>query len=750
MTRVAPAAVVACLLAPPGHTAHAQSPPTRDATVAGVVIAVPGGDPVAHASLTVETTNGGQTVHTDIDGRFVLGKPAAPTAMLRVSRPGFITARVAIGRSARIELIRAAHISGRVINAFGDPMVGAVVFAAEEGGNGARVAQSETDDHGDYRLSGLRGGAFAVGVMTVGIQVPSNPQLRPFYNGGNYTLYYPGLAAGTEAAVLHLPAGDELSGIDFNVPVNPAAAPAFRDRAGLVSDQPEASQPQRTLAGQVIDADGHAVAHPQVLLEPLQSPDPPSVVWGDDDGRFAFPIDSGRSYRLVAAKYGYVQPQPTRLDVARADVTVTVRLNRLGTLTGRVLDDSGDPIEGAVVQCWEQRFDGDALKLVPLGRGYRSNDRGEYRLHSLRSGTYAISALPTDGRTSIAAPGFARTFFPGTTEAAQARLVALDNGAELSGLDVILTRRATARVSGRLLNAAGAGTTTALTLRPRDPTKAVDSFNAEISPDGSFVFPSVAPGHYVIRADKGGRSRSDEGEFVALPVLVEDTDITGLTVQLSTGSTLRGRLSAAASTAAPPRWRGVEISWTRVDPDLSSSSQAVAELHSDGSFAMSGLHGPRRIKVSRLPPGWALESVRLGGRDVTDDVLWFGSPAESSAEVEIELTDRLSRLSGTVTDGRGRPLANTPVIVVSTNAERWYRESRFMQLANTDARGAFVITGLPPDTYLVLPTAQLPQSGADGWRDPRFLQGRLAGPGSLAVILGREQSASVVLTLPSR
>jgi hypothetical protein len=40
---------------------------------------------------------------------------------------------------------------------------------------------------------------------------------------------------------------------------------------------------------------------------------------------------------------------------------------------------------------------------------------------------------------------------------------------------------------------------------------------------------------------------------------------------------------------------------------------------------MTGLHGPRRLRVERVPPGWALKEILVNGIDATDRPIAFGS-----------------------------------------------------------------------------------------------------------------------------
>ena len=209
---------------------------------------------------------------------------------------------------------------------------------------------------------------------------------------------------------------------------------------------------------------------------------------------------------------------------------------------------------------------------------------------------------------------------------------------------------------------------------------------------------------------------------------------------MSAGSTIHGRIrfESSSGNTSPPSATSIEISPVPSDFDLSPSNPATADIHGDGSFDVAGVNGPRRIEVTRVPAGWTVDSVRVGGLDVTDRPIPFGTTEQSRGDVEIVLTDRVSELTGTVIGSGDRPASGWAVIAFATDRARWYDRSRFVRRAVSGPKGEFAIEGLPFGTYYVAAVAP-----ADAWRDPAVLDGLAVRAATVLVREGQRQTVQV-------
>jgi hypothetical protein len=103
-------------------------------------------------------------------------------------------------------------------------------------------------------------------------------------------------------------------------------------------------------------------------------------------------------------------------------------------ITGRVVDEFGDPASDVAVIAQQFQWVGGRRRLVP-GPQARTDDIGQFRLFGLMQGDYVVSATFRDQMwmgTSEDRVGYAATYFPGTPVASEAQSIAVRPGQEMS------------------------------------------------------------------------------------------------------------------------------------------------------------------------------------------------------------------------------------------------------------------------------------------------------------------------------
>ena len=121
-----------------------------------------------------------------------------------------------------------------------------------------------------------------------------------------------------------------------------------------------------------------------------------------DDGRFEFHVPAGK-FALQGAKRGFITAAYNQHDqFSTAIVTgagidaenLTLRLSPNAVLTGRVLDEFGEPVRNAQIIVYrENRFSG--ISRISRFRGATTDDQGKYEVTPLDEGTYFVSAKAT-------------------------------------------------------------------------------------------------------------------------------------------------------------------------------------------------------------------------------------------------------------------------------------------------------------------------------------------------------------------
>jgi len=772
MTRPIAAVVATALLTAPATSAQSPS------IVSGRVVDNASGDPIANVRVTVPgEALGAPVVLTDTDGRFSLPAPAGPFR-LTASKTSYGRVEMTLTDSSQlvtVRLTRGAAISGRVLDEFGEPVVNARVLAQLRSETGTTLTTAgvfNTNDRGEFRVGSLGEGTYIVSVMTIGALIRENlPNGLITARPSSQTTFFPNTTDRSLAQPIVLRSGDEQSRIDFTVPVNVSGSQPFSVMRAMpvpMSIAPPvpangSRRPSGVVRGRVVSTDGRPLPYAQVVLIPRRGLEP-SRTNADANSGFEFlEVDAGRA-TVIASKPGYsladAEPYSASMSLLAAGAAidlsdgetrngVEIRLTRWSSLTGHVVDENGEAVEGASVQLMQVRYEGGRRRLSPAATTAQlTDDRGMYRLYGIPPGQYIVSAS-IGGVLSADLPGYVRSFFPNTAVPAQAQFVPIGRSQDVAGIDVVLVRARTFRIVGHILDAAGQPTTGGMiTLIPSSRSSSVTNVpaGARLRPDGAFEFPNVAAGQYVIQIYRG-RTNTGEGEFAALPVAVSDRDVTDLTIRMSAGSTIAGRFPFEASDPSKrPAASAIEFSPLPVDLDVSPANNfAIADIGSDWTFRMTGINGPRRLQVVRTPPGWALKEIRAAGIDVTDRPIAFGAANQSRSDIEVVLTDRLSELTGTVTDDDGRAIAGASVIVFTTSRDRWYPASRFLGITSA-TEGTYTIAGMPTGSYYAAAVARPPADGADAWQDPAYLASLIPRASSVTIAAGERRSLNLKIS----
>jgi hypothetical protein len=451
-------------------------------------------------------------------------------------------------------------------------------------------------------------------------------------------------------------------------------------------------------------------------------------------------LPAGR-YNVTASKGGFVMGQfgqrragdpgtPIDLSEGQTADKVNFALSRGSVISGKIVDDGGEPVSGTMVAAVRYQFVSGSRRLVPAaseGSTDRTDDQGGFRLYGLPPGDYFVSATNRNnqfmgpGMSNTEADGFAPTYFPGTPNIGEAARVTVKAGQEMSAANFALIVARMARVRGRALNSRGEPVANAMLMMTIDDPAmgmGMNMLNSMVAGDGTFQFANVAPGRYNIQVRPAGMPTANS-EFANLKVTVGNDDLDNVIITTSAGSTMKGVVMTDDGSVPSFRPDQVSIFPSPAEPGGMFVNPGQNRINDDYSFELTGLAERRLIRANAGQNiGWYLKAVLLNGDDVTDSGVEF-VPGQSYDGLQIVFSRKTTDLSGLVTDDRNRPVLDATVVVFPAERERWTYSSRFVRTLRPDTNGKFNIKSLPPlEDYLIIAVQNLEQGQGS---DPEFL-----------------------------
>jgi hypothetical protein len=282
-------------------------------------------------------------------------------------------------------------------------------------------------------------------------------------------------------------------------------------------------------------------------------------------------------------------------------------------------------------------------------------------------------------------------FFPSTTDEQNAEAIDLGPGAEIGGIDIAVFPVQKRIARGVIVDA---GTSqpvrNAQLFVSHDPVRANDRpYIGVDSSNGVFEVSSLLPGSYTLLAIAGALNGS-------ITVDIADQDVNNLTIALTTGMNVTGRVTTDGPSPVGMR---VGLRPEPEIPNLKISGRPDSGLvRNDGSFSLLA-----------VPPG----EYRLDITFPSDlQYAFLKSPSEPIRIVEgepvslqIEIGTHPGTLDGRVVDTARQPVAGVTAILIPGN-----------HTATTDSSGRFHFDRLPPGDYRVYASDELDVAPVSGER----------------------------------
>lgn len=487
------------------------------------------------------------------------------------------------------------------------------------------------------------------------------------------------------------------------------------------------------IAGTVVNAKaGNALARCRVAIADTKNRQSVQFVITGDDGRFEFHVPAGK-YSLEGAKRGFATGSYNQHDqfstaiVTGADLdteNLVLRLTANAVLTGKVLDEFGEPVRHAQIMVYRE----DHLLGAHHTFHYRSastDDQGRYEITPLIEGTYFVSAtgspwyavhpvVTAEGATTSPPQvdpsldvAYPITYYGDVGEAADATPILVRGGDHLEA-DIHFNPVPALHITLRV----PAGGYLPLLLKPGfDGTDQPEAHNIETVAPGVYELTGVSPGRYKVRMPDSNGQMKEPAELNLSSG--GELDV----VSSRSTSKIKALVQIEGSQGLPPQLRIVLFDSQR--RAIQSAVDAKGEV--DFSDVIAG-----KYDVFAASPTQLFSVVRMA----SEAGIVSGHTLNVAAGATLNLA--LSLVKGSVTvEGfarrYGKPVSGAMIVLVPKNLEA--DRDRFRR-DQSDLDGSFNLRDVVPGSYTVIAIE-------DGW-DLEWGQ-----PAVLAQYLKRGQAIEV-------
>src|SRR5579871_375598 len=501
----------------------------------------------------------------------------------------------------------------------------------------------------------------------------------------------------------------------------------------------------------------------------------PQGTTSDAQGGFEFRNVEPGDYTLSCSKTGYVgssygarssNAPPARITVKDGQEVrdIDCRMQRGGVITGVVTNDEGEPVVYANVQVMIKTYRrGHPTLQASAGNG-NTDDRGRYRIFGLSPGRYYVQASRRgSGPTNSRETAYGNVIYPTATRLQDAQAIQLLPGAEMGGIDMVLRTLSTFSISGRVMDSQSGRMLSSGNINAMAEDFMMmggGNSGSQIKQDGSFQLKGLLPGHYRLtiqqgfggpggfgpagRGGPGGPNAQGRGGQAAprpftKEVELQSSNIDNLTIVITPGSTIRGKLEAEGG-AVPDNSR---VTLTPRNDQVGFRGPGMtgqAQVNPDGTFEIADVQpGTYDLQVlSRVGNGspaaninyggglnlgggngnggFFLSALSAGGSDILDTGIVV---PEGGAAVQIAAT--IDFASGTVTghalNEDGNPMGGVPVVLISSDPKKRLMD-RYFKSTFADSSGNYTLKGVIPGSYIAV---VWPESDPYQVQDPDLL-----------------------------
>ena len=450
--------------------------------------------------------------------------------------------------------------------------------------------------------------------------------------------------------------------------------------------------------------------------------------------------------------------------VTGGTASVEIPMVRGATLSGRLLDEGGQPIPNAMVQAFSVIYT-HGLPELRAAASNKTNDLGKYSIFWLPGGEYYVAMVKTSTQTtgSSSLQQVVSSFYPGTPVVTDAVTIKVKTGENVDGIDFVHRAVRPVRISGAIVTtlplppqpqvppgAAGPpirGTRQALMMLHQHDSTTPDDVGARLVATAQVPMATntvnfeveVSPGNYDLYARMPNSTGTTNFTFGRLSLTVRDADVKGLVIPVAAPQPISGILTI---NGAAPGQTNIKVS-LQVDDSgakLPAYTGQVRErlnaVNTDGSFTIPAvLVGHWQLYIEGMSPNMYVADVRQGGVSVFDSGITAGT--EPLNPMQVLLRNDGGSVSGVVVDSEKRPVPNASVVLVPPDNRR--QNWQLYKPGTADANGRFSITGVFPGSYKLFAWPPVPPGlfsvpGSGAYFSPKYMSRYESYGRSLSVV----------------